>query len=91
MWKDNSTSQQIGQFGKIKEFAAKFTNKSRAIQKLEMGEETTSNSKHTKKNPSDFSWYVYYIDIHVFGDESLLETCAVAYGVKREPSGTKQR
>ena len=56
-----------------------------------MGEETTSNSKHTKKNPSDFSWYVYYIDIHVFGDESLLETCAVAYGVKRQPSGTKQR
>lgn len=53
MWKDSSTSLQIGQFGKIKEFAAKFTNKSRAIRKLEMGEETTNNSKYTKKNQSD--------------------------------------
>ena len=30
------------------------------------------------------------IDIQVFGDESLLGTCAVAYIVIRQSSGTKQ-
>ena len=30
------------------------------------------------------------IDIHVSGDASLLGTCAVAYAVIRQPSGTKQ-
>ena len=31
------------------------------------------------------------IDIHVFGDASLLETCAVAYAVIQQLSGIKQR
>ena len=31
------------------------------------------------------------IDIHVFGDADLLGTCAVAYAVIQQPSGTKQR
>ena len=30
------------------------------------------------------------IGIHVFGDASLLGTCAVAYAGMRQPSGTKQ-
>lgn len=30
------------------------------------------------------------IDIYVFGDASLLGTCAVAYAVIRQPPGTKQ-
>ena len=30
------------------------------------------------------------IDIHVFADESLLGTCAVAYAVTRQSSGAKE-
>ena len=30
------------------------------------------------------------IDIYVFGDASLLGTCAVVYAVIRQPPGTKQ-
>ena len=54
-----------------------------------VGNETTNKSKSTKKiRLSNESLNV--IDIHVFGDASLLGTCAVAYAVIQHPSGIKQ-
>ena len=54
-----------------------------------VGNETTNKSKSTKKiRLSNESLNV--IDIHVFGDASLLGTCAVAYAVIQQPFGIKQ-
>ena len=48
----------------------------------EKGGENTSKSKHIKKNQFDLIFEnLESIDIHVFGDASLLETCAVEYAV----------
>ena len=54
----------------------------------ELKEETTNKGKHTKNN--QFWSRNFRDDIYVFGDASLLGTCAVAYIVIRQPSETKQ-
>ena len=56
----------------------------------EIGEETTNKSKHIKNNQSESrSFRVFYVFVfYVFGDASLLGTCAVAYAVIKQPSGS---
>ena len=70
------------------------------LQNLQTNQELFESWKWEKKLPiivnipkkiNPIQEVLEMIDIHVFGDESLLETCAVAYGVKRQLSGTKQR